>query len=104
MEKIMTGDGETKRVYSEDTNTEIAYGNTRRQLDRQSEVIDYLAKLVSVLEDRIEPILQSPTPMAHGPEEDSPYLPQLPMRISEHTDRIEDILHRVSSMVDRIDL
>lgn len=80
------------------------YGNTRRQLDRQNEVIDLVGRLVGLLEDRIDPVLLSPTPMPNGPEEDTQTLPVIPMTISSHTDRLDDIVRKLQIIIDRVDL
>lgn len=100
MEKMMTAQGDTVMIAS----TDEPYGNTRRQLDRQNEVIDFLASRVQVLEQRLDHILQQPEPRPTGSETDTPYLPGIPLTISSHTDRLEEILHRVIDITDRVDL
>ena len=74
---------------------------------RQQEIIIELGDAVDRLGMRIAPILNPPSPMTHDPNargEDVPEMSDMARMVSDRTDSIRLILHKVGEMTARVDL
>lgn len=102
METVITGEGAKKAIPSSED--DVAYGNTKRQLDRQTDYLYKLEAVVDRLQERLHPLLEESYPKPSGPDEDAAWLPPVPDSLRSNNDRLDATISRIVDLTNRIDL